>query len=170
MNWKIIAILLLSLAVMMMGAGCTTTPTVNNTTTTTTVPATTAGLASATGLSAAATTVAAATGGDNSLTPGPTQAMPKGNDVFVQVNQKDPIDHSITVIYNGGAGMNSVTGCTVHLIRSDGTDETKSLTTQTGSELTFKGTKNPDRIVVTVTTNSGQTYTIIDQMSALAPR
>lgn len=108
--------------------------------------------------------------GDNSLTPGPTQAMPKGNDVFVQVNQKDPIDRSITVIYNGGAGMNSVTGCTVRLIRSDGTEETKPLTTQTGSELVFKGTRNPDRIIVKVTTTTGQTYTIVDQMSALAPR
>lgn len=168
MNWKIIAILLLSLAVMMMGAGCTTTPSAPNTTTTTTVQATTA--ATSTGSSGAATTVATTAGGDNSLTPGPTQVMPKGNDVFVQVNQKDPIDRSITVIYNGGAGMNSVTGCTVRLIRSDGTEETKSLTTQTGSELVFKGTKNPDRIIVKVTTTSGQTYTIVDQMSALAPR
>lgn len=164
------AILLLSLAVMMMGAGCTTTPTTNNVTTTTTVPATTAGLVIPAGSSAAATTVAASAGGDNSLTPGPTQAMPKGNDVFVQVNQKDPIDRSITVIYNGGAGMNSVTGCTVRLIRSDGTEETKPMTTQTGSELVFKGTKNPDRIIVKVTTNTGQTYTIVDQMVALAPR
>ncbi|WP_440950823.1 hypothetical protein [Methanosphaerula subterraneus] len=168
MNWKIIAILLLSLAVMMMGAGCTTTPSAPNTTTTTTVQATTA--APSTGSSGAATTVATTAGGDNSLTPGPTQTMPKGNDVFVQVNQKDPIDRSITVIYNGGAGMNSVTGCTVRLIRSDGTEETKPLNTQTGSELVFKGTKNPDRIIVKVTTTSGQTYTIVDQMSALAPR
>lgn len=170
MNWKIIAIMLLSLAVMMMGAGCTTTPAATNSTTTTTVQATTAGMAVPTGSSAAATTVAASAGGDNSLTPGPTQAMPKGNDVFVQVNQKDPIDRSITVIYNGGAGMNSVTGCTVRLIRSDGTEETKPLTPQTGSEVTFRGTKDPDRIIVKVTTNTGQTYTIVDQMSALAPR
>ena len=170
MNWKIIAILLLSLAVMMMGAGCTTTPSATNTTTTTTVQATTAGQTTSPGSSGAATTVATAAGGDTSLTPGPTQAMPKGNDVFVQVNQKDPIDRSITVIYNGGAGMNSVTGCTVRLIRSDGTEETKPLTTQTGSELVFKGTRNPDRIIVKVTTTSGQTYTIVDQMSALAPR
>ena len=121
-------------------------------------------------VSAAATTVAASAGDDHSLTPGPTQVMPKGNDVFVQVNQKDPIDHSITVIFNGGAGMNSVTGCTVRLIRSDGTEETKSLTPQTSSELTFKGTKNPDRIIVKVSTNAGQTYTIVDQLVALAPR
>lgn len=121
-------------------------------------------------VSAAATTVAASAGDDHSLTPGPTQVMPKGNDVFVQVNQKDPIDHSITVIFNGGAGMNSVTGCTVRLIRSDGTEEIKSLTPQTSSELTFKGTKNPDRIIVKVSTNAGQTYTIVDQLVALAPR
>lgn len=170
MNWKIFTIMLISMVIMMMAAGCTTTPPATTPpNATTTVQTTSAGVAVPTGSSSAGTTVAAA-GNDHSLIPGPTQTMPKGTEVYVQVNQKDPIARSITVIFNGGPGMNQVTGCTVHLIRSDGTEETQSLTTQTGSELVLKGTKDPDRIIVTVSTSSGKTYTIVDQMVALAPR
>jgi hypothetical protein len=86
-----------------------------------------------------------------SIQPEPTDEMPANYKVHVSA-QKDPIDHMITVTFDGGMGQENVKEIKVTVTRSDGTSETKTMTKPSGKSLStgesveFAGTANPDRI------------------------
>lgn len=81
--------------------------------------------------------------------------MPANYVVYAQV-QKDPIYHGITATFSGGLGQQNVKEFIATVTRSDGTNETKSLTKPTGSSLSkgqsleFTGTAGDDRVEVWV--------------------
>ncbi|MCX6694351.1 MAG: hypothetical protein NT074_07390 [Methanomicrobiales archaeon] len=98
------------------------------------------------------------------FTPGQTVTMPPGSEVIVQVNQKNTSDATISVIFSGGAGQNSVKRCEVRVTKSDGTTETADLKPEKQEVVTIKGTRGDDRVEVYVTMNTGMTYKIADQV------
>ncbi|NYT17470.1 MAG: hypothetical protein GKC06_05635 [Methanomicrobiales archaeon] len=95
-------------------------------------------------------------------TPGPVQTLPPGQDVTIQVNQKDPIYATITVIFAGGEGQIAVTDILVRLTRADGTIATEHLPPVKGAELVFQGSRETDRLEAWVTLNTGETYKTLD--------
>jgi hypothetical protein len=103
-------------------------------------------------------------GGSGSLTPEPTVTLPSEKNVEIQINEKDPIYATITVIFAGGKGQVAVTDIEVRVTRADGPVVTKHLPAEKGSELKFEGTKDTDRIEAWVSLNDGTRYKIIDQL------
>jgi hypothetical protein len=78
---------------------------------------------------------------------------------------KDPGDQTVTVLFEGGPGMNIIRTCVVRLTRSDGEVVNGMLdTSRRGSEVTLPGTRGTDRVEVLVRQFTGNTYTIIDQL------
>jgi hypothetical protein len=96
--------------------------------------------------------------------PGPTVTMPSGQSVTVQVNEKDPINAKITVIFAGGEGQMATKDIRVRVTRADGEVIIEHLPAEKGAELIIDGTKDTDRIEVYATLNTGVTYKIIDQL------
>ncbi|MEN6341208.1 MAG: hypothetical protein ABFC89_01475 [Methanospirillum sp.] len=131
--------LLVGLAVL--AAGCTGGGSANTTTKTPTANATTAAT------SAAVTTAA----------PGTLQTLPTGLGLAVSVNRQ-PYNRDIIVTFNGGAGQGSVTALSATVVRSDGTTETKTIASRSGSDVTFKGSSGADTVSVTASLNNGNTY------------
>lgn len=97
------------------------------------------------------------------LVPGPTDAVPEYNAVIVDVGEKDYLGN-IPVIFQGGMGQIHVTKIDVKLTRADGQIRTLSLGNKKGDEVELQGTKQTDRIEVTVTMDNGQSYKIIDAL------
>jgi hypothetical protein len=97
-------------------------------------------------------------------TPGPTDTLPEGQSVTIQVNEKDPIYSTISVTFAGGAGQVAVRDISVRVTRSDGQVLTDHLPAEKGAEILFQGTQADDRIEVFVTLNTGETYKPIDQL------
>jgi len=97
-------------------------------------------------------------------TPEPTQTLPPGQDVTLQVNQKDPIYDTITVVFAGGEGQIAVTNIIVKVTLSDGKTETKQLQPVKGEEVRFQGTRETDRVEAWVTLNTGKTYKTVDTL------
>jgi hypothetical protein len=97
-------------------------------------------------------------------TPEPTQTLPPGQGVTLQVNQKDPIYDTITVVFAGGEGQIAVTNILVKVTLSDGRTETKQLPPVKGDEVTFQGTRGTDRVEAWVTLNTGKTYKTVDTL------
>ena len=97
-------------------------------------------------------------------TPAPTQTLPPGQGVTLQVNQKDPIYDTITVVFAGGEGQIAVSDIQVRVTRSDGTTETKQLQPIKGDEVRFQGTRETDRVEAWVTLNTGKTYKTVDTL------
>ena len=97
-------------------------------------------------------------------TPEPTQTLPPGQDVTIQVNQKDPIYDTITVVFAGGEGQIAVTNIIVKVTLSDGKTETKQLQPVKGEEVRFQGTRETDRVEAWVTLNTGKTYKTVDTL------
>lgn len=95
-------------------------------------------------------------------TPGPVQTLPSGQDVTIQVNQKDPIYATITVIFAGGEGQIAVTDILVRVTRPDGMIATEHLPPVKGAELVFQGSRETDRLEAWVTLNTGVTYKTLD--------
>ena len=142
--------LLVALAVL--AAGCTGGGTTNATTT---VPTTAApGTA---GTTLAVTTAAPAT----------LDTLPAGQSLGISVNRQ-PLNREIDVTFNGGSAQGSVRAMEVTVTRSDGTTETKPLEARQGAEVTFKGTKGVDTVVVTATLTNGKTYRFFEQSLAKA--
>jgi hypothetical protein len=90
--------------------------------------------------------------------------------VTVNVGEKDYLG-AIPVIFQGGLGQVNVKRIDLKLTRPDGTTQTATLGTKKGDEVDLDGTRGsgslsgqPDRVEVWVTTNSGQTYKIIDKL------
>lgn len=97
-------------------------------------------------------------------TPEPTQTLPSGQGVTLQVNQKDPIYDTITVVFAGGEGQIAVTNIVVKVTLSDGKTETKQLQPVKGEEVRFQGTRETDRVEAWVTLNTGKTYKTVDTL------
>ena len=97
-------------------------------------------------------------------TPEPTQTLPPGQEVTLQVNQKDPIYDTITVVFAGGEGQIAVTNIIVKVTLSDGKTETKQLSPVKGEEVRFQGTRETDRVEAWVTLNTGKTYKTVDTL------
>jgi ABC-type transport system substrate-binding protein len=97
-------------------------------------------------------------------TPEPTQTLPPGQGVTLQVNQKDPIYDTITVVFAGGEGQIAVTNIIVKVTLSDGKTETKQLSPVKGEEVRFQGTRETDRVEAWVTLNNGKTYKTVDTL------
>jgi hypothetical protein len=90
--------------------------------------------------------------------------MPPGQSVTIQVNEKDPIDATITVIFSGGEGQIATKDILVRVTRSDGEVIIKHLAAEKGDSVEIPGTKDTDRIEVYVTLNTGVTYKVIDRL------
>lgn len=98
------------------------------------------------------------------LVPGPTQTMPLGKEVRVDV-LRDTINPTITVTFRGGAGHFQVREMEVTLTRADKTTETQRVSKpNVGTELSFLGTKGKDRIEVYITLITSERFKIIDRL------
>ena len=102
------------------------------------------------------------------LTTVPTDALPAENFVTVDVSEKDYLG-IITVTFQGGMGMNSITKVDVNLTRADGSTKMETIGTKKGDEVELQGTRGTgsergqaDRVEVWVTTNQVQKYKIAD--------
>ena len=102
------------------------------------------------------------------LTTEPTEVLPSHNMVQVDVLEKDYLG-VITVIFQGGMGMNSIKKVDVKLTRVDGTTQTATVGTKKGDEVELQGTRGTgfergqaDRVEVWITTNEVHTYKIVD--------
>jgi len=121
-------------------------------------------LLAATLLLVAGCTTLSPTGEPAVPTPGPVQTLPPGKDVTIQVNQKDPIYATITVIFAGGEGQIAVTDILVRVTLPDGTITTEHLPPVKGDEVVFQGSRETDRLEAWVTLNTGMTYKTLDML------
>ena len=155
MQFRITVIVIVLLCGAIAMAGCTGTPA--------SPAATTPG---------SGTTTGSGTPGSGSnvgtLTTVPTDVVPAYNMVQVDVLEKE-YNGDITVIFQGGMGMNSIKKVDVKLTRVDGTVQTATLGTNKGDEVVLQGTRGEgslrgqtDRVEVWVTTNQVETYRIVD--------
>ena len=92
----------------------------------------------------------------------PTQTLPPGKDVTIEVDQKDPIFATVTVSFAGGEGQIAVTDIELRFTRADGTVTTEHLHPVKGDEVVFQGSKDTDRLEGWVTLNTGVTYKTLD--------
>ncbi len=95
-------------------------------------------------------------------TPGPTQTLPAGKDVTIEVDQKDPIYATVPVSFAGGEGQIAVTDIELRFTSADGTVTTKHLRPVKGDEVVFQGSKETDRLEGWVTLTTGVTYKTLD--------
>ncbi|MEI7649100.1 MAG: hypothetical protein WCJ47_05255 [Methanomicrobiales archaeon] len=94
----------------------------------------------------------------------PTDAVPDYNLVIANVGEKDYLGN-IPVIFQGGMGQIHVKKIDVTLYRSDGQVKTATIGTNKGDQVDLEGTKQTDRVIVRVSMDNGQSYTINDVMS-----
>ncbi len=104
-----------------------------------------------------------------SLVVSPTDSVPDYNLVTVDVNEKDYLGN-IQVIFQGGMGQIHVKRIDVTLYRSDGQVKTATIDVKKGEWVDLEGTKQTDRVVVRVSMDNGQSYTINDVMSPYRTR
>jgi hypothetical protein len=112
-------------------------------------------------------TTTSPTGGN--LVPSPTDVMPEYNAVTVDVGQKDYLG-TIPVIFQGGMGLGHTKKIDVKLTRSDGIVQTTIIGTKKGDSVELQGTKQTDRVEVSVSMDNGQSYKIIDVLSPYRTR
>jgi hypothetical protein len=91
----------------------------------------------------------------------PTDVVPDTNTVPVDVGEKDDLGN-IPVIFQGSTGQIYIREIDVTLYRSDGETESFILETTKGAMVILNGTRQQDRVVVYVSTDSGMSYKIID--------
>ena len=100
----------------------------------------------------------------------PTDAVPEYNFVMADVGEKDYLGN-IPVIFQGGMGQIHVKKIDVTLYRSDGASPiTTTMGIKKGDQVELSGTKQTDRVVVRVSMDNGQSYTINDVMSPYRTR
>ena len=99
----------------------------------------------------------------------PTDAVPDYNFVKADVGEKDYLGN-IPVIFQGGMGQIHVKKIDVTLYRSDGQVKTATIGINKGDQVELEGTKQTDRVVVRVSMDNGQSYTINDVMSPYRTR
>ena len=95
------------------------------------------------------------------LVPSPTDMLPRDLAVTVTVNPKDYAG-IIAVTFDGGMGMAHVTKIDVKLTLADGTVQTVALGNKKGNEVDLQGTKQTDRVEVTVSMDNGHAYKVFD--------
>lgn len=126
----------------------------------------------------AATTAAPGTGSSGSsgspasagnMVVSPTDSVPDYNLVMVDVGEKDYLGN-IPVIFQGGMGQIHVKKIDVTLYRSDGQVKTATIGIKKGDLIELEGTKQTDRVVVRVSMDNGESYTINDVMSPYRTR
>jgi len=103
---------------------------------------------------------------EDSITPGPTQALPDIWSIEIQVGSNgEAINPQITTTLRGGKGMNVIPEINVKITRSDGVVETGRMVQpfHVGSTVVLDGTtKNTDRAEVWVVTPNGESVKIYD--------
>ena len=99
----------------------------------------------------------------------PTDTVPEYNFVVVDVGEKDYLGN-IPVIFQGGMGQIHVKKIDVTLYRSDGQVKTATIGSNKGDQVELEGTKQTDRVVVRVSMDNGQSYTINDVQSPYRTR
>jgi len=151
MNNRIFLSLILLICAALAIAGCTETQT--------TPAASPAGTATGSSGSSAAANLAVS----------PTDAVPDYNMVTVNVGEKDYLGN-IPVIFQGGMGQIHVKKIDVTLYRSDGQVKTATIGINKGDQAELEGTKQTDRVVVRVSMDNGQSYTINDVQSPYRTR
>ena len=97
------------------------------------------------------------------FTVSPTDAVPRGTEVYVQVQKVPPLN-LITVLFAGGPGHRVIRSCEVILTTSDGDRVMLPLTPLINSQVTLQGTSGDDHIEVYVTQMSGIRYKILDSI------
>jgi hypothetical protein len=96
--------------------------------------------------------------------------MPENLQAEFQVDPKDPIYANVRVAYRGGTATIHITHVDVILTKADGTVIRKTLPesgtrkVQVGDEVVIQGTRQTDRLQVTVTLDNGNVYRVIDQL------
>lgn len=152
------ALVLGACLVLVLAAGCTQPTT---TTVTTTAPTTPVDTTAETAEPTAIPTIT-----EDSLTPGPTQALPEIWSMEVQVESNgEAINPQITTTLRGGKGMNVIPQIDVKITRSDGVVETGQLVQplHIGQTIVLAGTtKNTDRAEVWVTTPTSEKVKVYD--------
>ena len=103
------------------------------------------------------------------MVPSPTDAVPDYNMVKADVGEKDYLG-KIPVIFQGGTGQIHVKRIDVTVYRADGQVKTATIGTKKGDEVEIEGTKQTDRVVVTVSMDNGQSYKINDVLSPYRTR
>ena len=117
---------------------------------------------------ATATPAPVATTASASLTPGPVQTLPEAWSTDIQVaSNGESIDPQITVTYMGGKGLNAILQLDVKVTRSDGVEETASITKPLykGKSVSLRSTTAPgyrDRTEVWVYTPQNDKVKIYD--------
>lgn len=108
-------------------------------------------------------------GVSSTVTPGPTQTLPPIYTLLFQVD-KNSVNGDVTVIVTGPS-RSVVKDIMVTLTRADGTVVTKHIIPdQKMNEVTLSGTRNSERVEVTVLFYSGMQYKVIDKMANFARR
>jgi hypothetical protein len=108
-------------------------------------------------------------GTSGNLVVSPTEKVPEYNMVTVDVSEKDYLGN-IPVIFQGGMGQIHVKKIDVTLYRSDGQTKSTTIGTKKGDMVELEGTKQTDRVVVRITMDNGESYTINDVLSPYRTR
>jgi hypothetical protein len=104
-----------------------------------------------------------------SLIPGPTQTIPPNQELVFQVD-KDAVSAAVTVTVTGPS-RDVVRDIYVQLTRSDGQVLSGHINpNQKVNEVTIPGSRSTDRVEVTVTFYSGDSYKVIDKTVDFARR
>jgi hypothetical protein len=100
------------------------------------------------------------------LTTGPTDVVPSGQSVIIEVSRGTlSFNPLITVTYRGGPGINLLSSLEVKVTRPDGTSETASLAEpKIGDSVDVVGSTGKDRVEVWAVMKDGNTYKIYDQI------
>ena len=154
MQQKAALSVLLILCIAILAAGCAGTQS----------PATPAPTQTTASAPAPSSTVATGAG----LVPSPTDSMIASRQVNVNV-EKDYLGNVI-ITFQGGNGLGHVRSIDVTLNRADGVVKTASLGIHADDSVTLEGTKDTDRVIVTVFMDDGKSYKIIDALSAYRTR
>jgi hypothetical protein len=116
-----------------------------------------------------ASTTSSASSVSSTVTPGPTQTLPSIYTLLFQVD-KNPVNGDVTVIVTGPS-RSVVKDIAVTLTRADGTVVTKHIIPdQKMNEVTLSGTRNSERVEVTVLFYSGIQYKVIDKIAEFTRR
>jgi hypothetical protein len=106
----------------------------------------------------------------NSLVPLPTQLPPSSQEFFYLV-QKDPVDAKITLLFQGGPGINSISNLEMKVTHQDGTTLNGSIKPLQGvMEVTLDGSKETDRVEVIARMFNGKSYRVFDELMVYKSR
>jgi hypothetical protein len=103
-----------------------------------------------------------------SLVPGTTDSLGAARSVTVDIS-KDYLG-IVHATFQGGPGLSHVKKIDVTLNRADGQVKTATVGTLVGDTAELEGTKQTDRVMVSVTLDDGKIYTIYDELIAFKPR